>query len=70
MYIAQKQPPEVFHKKKFPKKTPVLESFLNKVAGLRPAALLKKDSKKEKSPVNIAKFVRTPILKKSANGYF
>ena len=47
--LIQKQPPEVFCKKrcsqkfhKIHKKTPVPESLFNKVAGLRPATLLKK----------------------------
>ena len=46
---VQKQPPEAFCKKmcswkfhKIHRKTPVPESFLNKVADLRPATLLKK----------------------------
>ena len=46
---VQKQPPEVFCKKmcswkfhKIHRKTPVPETFFNKVAGLRPATLLKK----------------------------
>ena len=46
---VQKQPPEAFRKKmcswKFHKinsKTPVPETYLNNVAGLRPATLLKK----------------------------
>ena len=37
-------------------KTPVLESFFNKVAGLRPATLLKRDSQRRCFPVDIAKF--------------
>ena len=47
--LIQKQPPEMFCKKrcsqkfhKIHKKTPVPESLFNKVAGLRPATLLKK----------------------------
>ena len=50
-YIQQKQPPEVFCKKrcsqtfcKIHRKTPVSESLFNKDEGLRPATLLKKDS--------------------------
>ena len=46
---VQKQPPEVFCKKmcswkfhKIHRRTPVPEAFFNKVAGLRPATLLKK----------------------------
>ena len=45
---VQKHPPEVFCKKicswkfrKIHRKTPVPEAFFNKVAGLRPATLLK-----------------------------
>ena len=48
---VQKQPPEVFYKKVFLKiyqnsqeKKPVPESPFNKVADLRPATLLKRDS--------------------------
>ena len=48
-YIQQKQPPEVFCKKrcskkfrKIHRKTPVSGSLFNKVEGLRPATLLKK----------------------------
>ena len=47
----QKQPPEVFCKKrcskkfhKIHKKTPVPESLFNKVAGLKPATLLNRGS--------------------------
>ena len=43
-------------------KTPVLEYFFNKVAGLRPKTFLKKRPKKRHFPVNFAKFLRTPIL--------
>ena len=46
---VQKQPPEAFCKKmcswkfhKIHRKTPVPEVFFNRVAGLRPATLLKK----------------------------
>ena len=56
---VQKQSPEVFCKKKvflkisrkFHRKTPVLESFFNKVAGL------------QLFPVKFAKLLETPILK-------
>ena len=37
-------------------------SFLNKVAGLRPANLLKKRLWHRRFPVNFAKFQRTPFL--------
>ena len=48
---VQKQSPEVFCKKRYSKKfrklhgkTPVLKSFLNKIASLQPATFLKRDS--------------------------
>ena len=44
------------------RKTPVLASFLNKVAGLRPSTLLKKRPQHRCFPVNFAKFLRTNIL--------
>ena len=49
--ILQKQPPELFYEKrcsyklhKIHKKTPVPESFFNKIADLRAATLLKKET--------------------------
>ena len=66
------QSPEVFYKKAvlknfamFTKKTPLLESLFNKVAVLRPKALqfIKKRLQQRHFLVNIAKFLRTPILK-------
>ena len=69
----QKQPPEVFCKKrcswkfrKIHRKTPVPESLFNKVAGLRPATLLKKRLWHRCFPVNFAKFLRTPFLQNTS----
>ena len=44
--------------------------FFDKVAGLRTATLLKKRRQHRYFPVIIAKFLRTAILKTSANGCF
>ena len=61
------------------RKTTVLEALFNRVAGLRASNFIKRDSEpvillKETEaqqhrcfPVNIAKFSRTPILKKSSS---
>ena len=46
----------------FTKKTPALESLFSKVAGLRPAALLKKDSNTG-FLVNISKFLTAAFFK-------
>ena len=69
----QKQPPEVFCKKRcsyeFPKihrKTPVPKSLFSKVAGLRPATLLKKSFCHSCFPVNFTKFLRTPFLQNTS----
>ena len=43
---------------------PVPESLFNKVAGLRPAMLLKKRSWHRWFPVNFAKFLRIPSFRK------
>ena len=43
-------------------KLPVPESLFNKVAGLRPATLLKKRLWRKCFSVNFAKFLRTPLL--------
>ena len=40
--------------------------FLNKVAGLRPATLLKKRLWRRCFPVNFAKFLRTPFLQSTS----
>ena len=82
---VQKQPPEVFCKKmcfwkfqKIHRKTPVPEAFSNKVAGLKPATLLKRGSCLRPAtllkkrlwyscfPVNVAKFPRTPFLQNTS----
>ena len=47
------------------RKTPVLESALNKVTGLQAWNFIKKRLQRRWFPVNIAKFLRTPILKNS-----
>ena len=64
---SQKQPTKVFYKKfvrrNFPKLTGkhLCQSlFSNKVAGLRPATLLKKKLWHMCFPLNFAKFSRTP----------
>ena len=66
--IVQKQAPEVFCLKrcsqkfdKIHRKTPV-GLFLTKVAGLRPATLLKKRLWHRCFPVNFVKLLRTPFL--------
>ena len=47
----------------FHRRARVLESFFNKVAGLRPATLLKKRLQHRCLSMRIAKFLRTPIFK-------
>ena len=66
---VQKQPPKVFYKKgvlrnfaKFTGKQLCQSFFLNKVAGLRPATLLKKRLWYRCFPVYFAKFLRAPFL--------
>ena len=44
--------------------------FFNKVAGLRPATLLKKSLWHRCFPVNFAKYLRTPFLQNTSNGCF
>ena len=68
--FAQKQPPEVFCKKrcslefrKFHRKTPVLESLFNNFAGLQAWNFIKKILQHWCFPMKFAKFLRTPILK-------
>ena len=70
---VKKQPPEVFCKKscskkfrEIPRKTPVPESLFNKVAGLRPATLLKKRLWHRCFPGNFVKFLRTPFLQNTS----
>ena len=68
-YQARSSRPEVFCKKdilrnftKFTGKRLRQSLFFNKVAGLRPATLLKKSLWHRCFPVNFAKFLRTPFL--------
>ena len=44
--------------------------FFNKVAGLRPATLLKKRLWHRCFPVNFVKFLRTPFLQNTSGGCF
>ena len=69
----QKQPPEVFFKKgvlriftKFIGKHLCQRLFFNKVAGPRPATLLKKSLWHRCFPINFAKFLRTPFLQNTS----
>ena len=65
----QKWPPEVFCKKgilkklQISKKTPLLESLLNKVAGLQVCNFTKKRLHHRCHPVKFVKYLRIPILK-------
>ena len=52
--------------RKFHMKIPVPESLFNKVAGLRPATLLKKRLWHKCFPMNFAKFLRTLLLQNSS----
>ena len=68
--VAQKQPPKASKKKgvlknsaRFTGKHLCQSLFFNQVAGLRPATLLKKRLWHRRFPVNLAKFLKTPILK-------
>ena len=70
IYEIQKQQPEAFCKKRFSKifrkfhrKTPVLESLFNKVAGLQGCNFIRKRLQHRGFPVKFAKFFRTPTLK-------
>ena len=61
---------ELFCKKRYPKKfrnihkkTPVLESLFNKVAGQKACHFIKKWLQHRCFLVNLAKFLRTPTLK-------
>ena len=45
------------------RETPVLKSLFNKVAGLKACSFIKKRLQHRCFPVNIAKFLRAPILK-------
>ena len=73
MISIQKQPLEVFCKKallrnstKFTGKHVWQSLFFNKVAGLRPATLLKKRLWHRCFPVNFVKFLRTPFLRNTS----
>ena len=68
----KKQPPDVFYKKAVlnlkicnihHKKTPVLQSIFNKVAEHKACSVIKKRLQHRCFPGNIAKFLRTSILK-------
>ena len=50
------------------RKTPALESLFNKAAGLLTCNLIKKRLQHRCFPVNIAKFLKTPILKNICEG--
>ena len=66
----QKRSPEGFYRKSCSKRIRIIhrktpESLFNRVAGQMASNFIKRDSKQDKCfPVNIAKFLRTPILKK------
>ena len=67
----QEQPPEVLYRKscywKFRnihRKTPVLESVFNRLAGFKTCNFLKKRLRHRCFPVDIAKFLKTLILTK------
>ena len=47
---------------KFPRKTPVLESLFNKIAGLEACNFIKKILQHRCFPVKLAKFLRTPFF--------
>ena len=72
LQIFRSSRPEVFCKKgiqrnftKFTGKHLCQRLFFNKVAGLRPATLLKKSLWHRCFPVNFAKFLRTPFYKEN-----
>ena len=68
----QKQPLEVLYKKGVLKKFAkfagkrLYRNLLNKIAGLRPATLLRKRLRHRYFPVNFAKFLRTAILQNTS----
>ena len=47
---------------KFPRKTPVLESLFNKIAGLEACNFIKKTLQRRCFPVKLAKLLRTPFF--------
>ena len=68
--FVQKNPPEVFFKKTCSwelldiyRKTPVLESLFNKVAGIKVYNFIKEKLQHRCFPMNIGNFLRMPILK-------
>ena len=70
---SQKQPPEVFYNKTCPKNFAKFRGkhlsqslFFNKVAGLRPATLLKKRLWHRCFLVNFAKLLRAPFLQNTS----
>ena len=74
---SQKQSPEVFYKKgvlkafiKFAGKHLGQSLFFNKVESLRNATLLKKRLWHRCSTMNFAKFLRTPFLQNTFDGWF
>ena len=74
----QKQPPEVLYEKKsvlgnstkFTGKHLYQSLFFNKVAGLRPATLLKKRLWHRCFPLNFGKFSRAPFYRTHSGGCF
>ena len=50
------------------KKTPVLESLIDKVARLKPRNFIKKRVQHRRFPVNIAKLIRTVFLHNTPGG--
>ena len=52
------------------RKTPVLESLFNKVAGIQVCNFIKKRFEHGRSPVNIAKFLTASFLKNTFGGCF
>ena len=71
--FLQMQSPEVFYKKralkifaKLTEKRLYQSHFLNKVAGLRTATLLKKRLWHRSFSVKFAKFLRTPLLQNTS----
>ena len=68
--FAQKQSLDVFYEKRYSqfffknhRKTSVLQFLYDKVAGLKTCIFIKKTLQHKCFPVNIAKFLKAPILK-------
>ena len=75
--FIKKQPPVGFSKKGVLKKfqtirleTPVLESYFNRVSGLRAVTLLKKRLQHRCFQANFMKFLRTPFLQNTSVIFF